>query len=80
MFFTEETIIDSSMSFSDAIEGTIAPPEIIDLLSLIDVCYYSFDGRKHQGKLSSIRNWKMMFMRYLTLLRKFYFPSEKLFP
>jgi len=47
----EEIIIDSIMSFSEAIEGTIAPEEIVDSLALVDVMYYSFDGKKHQGQL-----------------------------
>ena len=47
----EEIIIDSAMSFSEAIEGTNAPLEIVDSLALIDVLYYSFDGRKHQGQI-----------------------------
>ena len=41
----EEIIADSAMSFSEAIEGTMAPEEIIDSLSLVDVLYYSFDGK-----------------------------------
>lgn len=46
-----EIIIDSSLSFDDAIAGTTAPQEIIDTLALIDVRYVSFDGLTHQGQL-----------------------------
>ena len=35
----EEIIIDSTMSFSEAIEGTTAPEEIVDNLALVDVLY-----------------------------------------
>ena len=51
MIFNEEIIIDSAMSFSEAVEGTTAPEEIILSMSLVDVFYYSFDGKKHQGQI-----------------------------
>jgi len=44
-------IVDSAISFSEAIEGTNAPEQILDSLSLVDVLYYSFDGLKHQGQI-----------------------------
>ncbi len=47
----EDIIIDSAMSFSEAIEGSTAPLEIIDSLSMIDVYYHSFDGLRHQGQI-----------------------------
>jgi peptidoglycan LD-endopeptidase CwlK len=47
----EKTIVDSAISFWEAIEGTIAPEEIVDSLSFIDVVYYSFDGKRHQGQM-----------------------------
>jgi len=46
-----QVIIDSAMSFAEAIEGTTAPMEVIDSLSMIDVLYYSFDGQRHQGQI-----------------------------
>jgi peptidoglycan LD-endopeptidase CwlK len=46
-----QIIIDSAMSFSEAIEGTTAPVEIVDSLALVDVFYYSFDGKRHQGQI-----------------------------
>lgn len=51
MSVSEEVIVDSAMSFAEAIAGTMAPEEIIDILSFIDVFYYSFDGRRHQGQI-----------------------------
>jgi len=44
-------IIDSKMTFDEAIAGTKAPKDIIDSLRLIDVRYFAFDGRLHQGQL-----------------------------
>lgn len=80
MFFTEETIIDSSMSFSDAIEGTNAPPEIIDLLSIIDVCYYSFDGRKHQGQIIVNQELEDDVYEIFNFIEKTFFPVGKVVP
>jgi len=48
---SQEVIVDSAMSFGEAMEGTIAPVEIIDSLAFIDVFYYSFDRKRHQGQI-----------------------------
>ena len=80
MFFTEETIMDSSMSFSEAIEGTNAPPEIIDLLSIIDVCYYSFDGRKHQGQIIVNKELEDDVYDIFNFIEKILFPVGKVVP
>jgi hypothetical protein len=44
-------IIDSRMTFEEAVSGTTAPRNVIDGLSLIDVRYRTFDGLLHQGQL-----------------------------
>jgi len=80
MFFTEETIIDSSMSFSVAIEGTNAPPQIIDILSIIDVCYYSFDGRKHQGQIIVNQELEDDIYEIFNFIEKTLFPVGKVIP
>ena len=46
-----EIIIDSQMTFEEAISGTKAPQNIIDQLVLIDVEYYSTDDKLHRGQL-----------------------------
>lgn len=46
-----EFIIDSRMTFAEAISGTTAPQDVIDALSLFDVRYRTFDGLLHQGQL-----------------------------
>jgi hypothetical protein len=47
----QEIIADSELSFSEATAGTTAPEEIIDSLSLVDILYYSFDGKRHHGQI-----------------------------
>ncbi|MGA2554445.1 MAG: M15 family metallopeptidase [Smithella sp.] len=80
MFFNEEIIVDSSMSFSDAIEGTNAPDEIIDGLSLVDVLYYSFDGRKHQGQIIVNREREDDVYEIFDFIEKILFPIGKVVP
>jgi len=80
MFFTEDIIVDSSMSFSEAIEGINAPLEIIDLLSMIDVCYYSFDGRKHQGQIIVNRELEDDVYDIFNFIEKILFPVGKVVP
>ena len=46
-----ELIVDSALSFDEAVAGSAAPQEIIDALELIDVDYYSFDEKLHRGQL-----------------------------
>lgn len=80
MFFAEEAIVDSAMSFSEAIEGTPAPLEIIDSLSMIDVCYYSFDGRKHQGQIIVSREVEDDVYDLFNFIEKILFPIGKVIP
>jgi len=49
----ENPIIDSDMSYEQAFEGLSAdcPPDIKDRQILINVKYYSFDNKIHQGQL-----------------------------
>lgn len=49
----QDTIIDASFTFEEAIAGTEAPQEIIDQLILFDVLYLSVDGKIHQGQILS---------------------------
>lgn len=77
---TEEIIIDSSMSFSEAVEGTNAPEEVILSLSLIDVLYYSFDGLKHQGQIIVSRDLEDDVFEMFNFIEKILFPVEKVVP
>ncbi len=44
-------IVDSAMDFGEAIAGTTAPREVLDVLCLVDVRYRGFDGLLHTGQL-----------------------------
>jgi hypothetical protein len=76
----EEIIVDSLMNFSEAIEGTTAPEEIVDSLSLVDVLYYSFDGKKHQGQIIVKSDLEDDVYEIFVLIEKLQFPVEKVIP
>jgi peptidoglycan L-alanyl-D-glutamate endopeptidase CwlK len=76
----EEIIIDSCMIFSEAIEGTNAPLEIVDSLSLLDVLYYSFDGLKHQGQIIVQNDLEDDVYEIFVLIEKIKFPVGKVIP
>jgi peptidoglycan LD-endopeptidase CwlK len=76
----ERIITDSSMSFSEAIEGTTAPEEIIDSLSLVDILYYSFDGKKHQGQIIVNSSLEDDVYEIFALIAEMKFPIGKVIP
>ena len=76
----EEIIVDSLMNFSEAIEGTTAPEEILDSLSLVDVLYYSFDGKKHQGQLIVNSDLEDDVYEIFALIEQLKFPVGKVIP
>jgi hypothetical protein len=76
----EEIIIDSAMSFAEAIDGSAAPLEIIDALSLIDVMYYSFDGLRHQGQIVVEARLEDDIYEIFQLIEALKFPVGKVIP
>jgi peptidoglycan L-alanyl-D-glutamate endopeptidase CwlK len=76
----EEIIVDSQMSFFEAIEGTTAPEEIVDSLSLVDVLYYSFDGKRHQGQLVVKSELEDDVYEIFALIEHLKFPVGKVIP
>jgi peptidoglycan LD-endopeptidase CwlK len=76
----EEIIVDSALSFSEAIEGTNAPLEIVDSLSLLDVFYYSFDSRRHQGQIIVNNDLEDDVYEIFALIEKIQFPVGRVIP
>jgi len=46
-----EIIVDSSYSLEECLNGSKAPDEVKNAIVLLDVMYYSDDGKLHQGQL-----------------------------
>jgi peptidoglycan LD-endopeptidase CwlK len=76
----EEIIIDSAITFLEAIEGTMAPEEIVDSLSFIDVFYYSFDGKRHQGQIIVHNLLEDDVCAIFALIEKLKFPVGRVIP
>lgn len=76
----QDIIIDSDMTFEEAINGTKAPQLLIDSLRLITVQYYGFDGKIHQGQLvvnqAVVKDIKEIFQ----IIKKIKFPIKKVVP
>ena len=76
----EDIIIDSAISFSEAIEGTTAPEQIVDSLALVDVLYYSFDGLRHQGQIIVNSALEDDIYEIFVLMEKLKFPVGRVIP
>ncbi len=77
---TKAVIVDSRLSFPEALAGIGAPLSIIDILSLLTVTYYSFDGRLHQGQLVVHGRLREELREIFTILKDSHFPVGKVIP
>ncbi|MFN3270403.1 MAG: hypothetical protein ACK42G_07445, partial [Candidatus Kapaibacteriota bacterium] len=75
-----DVIVDSNMTFQEAIRGTKAPKEIIDSLVLIDVFYYSFDKKLHKGQLVIHKDLKDEVLEIFEMIKVLKFPIGKVIP
>lgn len=76
----QEIIIDSNMTFEEALAGKTIPQKIKDQLQLVNVDYYSFDGREHQGQLLIDKELKSEIEDIFRLIKKEKFPINKVVP
>lgn len=77
---SQDIIIDSKLNFKEAITNTKAPKEVIDSICLIDVRYYSFDGKLHQGQLVVHKELKEDVLAIFKLIEEIKFPIKKVIP
>lgn len=73
-------IIDSGMSFQEAMAGTQAPPEVVERLCLLDVTYISFDGNRHRGQLVVHRSVRQDIAELFALMEEIRFPIAQAIP
>jgi len=76
----EKVIIDSQMTLEESLKGTKAPKDVIEKLSLIDIQYYSFDGKLHQGQLLVHNDVKQDVIEIFELIKEIKYPVEKAIP
>jgi hypothetical protein len=76
----DEIIVDSRLGFQAAIAGTAAPPAITKELCLLEVRYWSFDGRLHQGQLVVNQRLQEELADIFAFIRASRFPVAKVMP
>ncbi|MDR1694906.1 MAG: M15 family metallopeptidase [Lactobacillaceae bacterium] len=73
-------IIDSRLTFEQAIEGTTATKEVIDEMALLDVRYYGLDGELHQGQIMVNKNVEKDTREIFDIILETRFPINKCVP
>ena len=76
----DEIIVDSRLSFQAALAGTAAPRVITKELCLLEVRYWSFDGRLHQGQLVVNRRLQEELADIFAIIRTARFPVARVVP
>ena len=76
----EKIIIDSDMTFEEAIAGTNAPSEIINQLTLLNVEYYSFDDQLHRGQVVVNKAIEKDIQEIFELIKEIRFPVQQAIP
>lgn len=75
-----ELIVDSDMTFEQAIRGTKAPKEILDSLVLLDIYYFSFDQKLHKGQLVVHSELKDEILEIFEMVKILKYPIAKAIP
>ncbi len=75
-----DLVVDSDMTFEQALRGTKAPKEILDSLVLIDVYYYSFDQKMHKGQLVVHKDLKDEILEIFEMVKILKYPIAKVIP
>lgn len=73
-------IVDSDMTFEEAVKGSKAPKSVIDSLCLLNVRYYSTDGKIHSGQLVINKSVKNDVEYIFSLMFEKKFPVRKVVP
>lgn len=76
----QKVIVDCNYTFEEAIAGTKAPKSILKELKLIDVEYYSTDGKIHAGQVLTNKKIAKDVKRMFRFMFKARFPVAKAIP
>jgi peptidoglycan LD-endopeptidase CwlK len=74
------SVIDSRLTFEEAVSGMDFPENIKEKLVLTDVLYYSFDGRIHQGQLLIHKEVENDIIEVFDIILNLKFPVAKVIP
>jgi len=78
--WSNDIIIDSQMSFDQALRNTKAPDSIVKNLTIIEVEYYSFDQKLHRGQLVVHKSVAKDLVEIFEIIKKSKFPIAKVIP
>ena len=73
-------IIDCDYTFKESLAGIDIPKELINKLKLIEVQYYSFDGKIHQGQLLIHKDLAKEVKEIFKAIMSVKFPIAKVIP
>ncbi|MDO8664201.1 MAG: M15 family metallopeptidase [Candidatus Liptonbacteria bacterium] len=79
----EGIIVDSQLSESEALEQNpvfICPPEILERQKVLEVVYYSFDGKLHRGHVVVDNDLSQDISEVFDLMREIKFPVTSSIP
>lgn len=76
----EDVVVDSQMSFDEAIKGTTAPKSVIKTLAIVDVEYYSFDNKLHRGQIVVHKDVVNDIKEVFALIKSTKFPIQSVIP
>lgn len=77
---SDTIIIDSDITFEEAVSGITIPENIKNNLVLIDVCYYSFDDKLHRGQLLVHKSAADDLKEIFEIIKEIKFPVQKVIP
>jgi len=73
-------VIDSNVTFEEAVAGISIPQNILENLRLVDVYYYGFDQKLHKGQLVVHRDVVLDIIEIFEVIRESRFPIGKVVP
>ncbi|HSW53638.1 MAG TPA: M15 family metallopeptidase [Ignavibacteriaceae bacterium] len=73
-------VIDSDVTFEEAVAGISIPQSILENLRLVDVYYYGFDEKIHKGQLVVHKDVVLDVIEIFELIRESRFPIGKVVP
>jgi len=79
-FMKKDIIIDSELSFAEAIKGTKAPDSLLNQMILLDLDYYSFDKKLHRGQLVVNKEIENEVKEIFEIIKKTKYPINKMIP
>lgn len=76
----DSVIVDSNMTFEEAIAGTKAPQSVIDDLVLLNLEYFSTDGKIHRGQLIVSKSVRKDIEAIFNMMLQMKFVVNKMYP